>query len=228
MGRPFVAVFALIGLPLAILLLANLGKLWSRIFKICLKPLSKSLMLLIVSYICLLCFGLIFIVFLPAIIFWYVENWPYLDALYFCFIALSTIGFGDVVVLTSDERPPSDEGEVFYVIFIVLWLFVGLAYLALIIQEVVVLLVLIWKFIGKKLPGCQDNMDEEFEERPLEKLVKKAGKKVKRLRVTFQNRSSASNLTHAMRTKRGAVSEDSSVANTSFESLNSNRTSGDD
>ena len=35
---------------------------------------------------------------IPALIFWYIEDgWTYLDSLYFAFVALMTIGFGDYV-----------------------------------------------------------------------------------------------------------------------------------
>ena len=34
----------------------------------------------------------------PAVIFWYIEDsWTYLDSIYFTFVALLTIGFGDYV-----------------------------------------------------------------------------------------------------------------------------------
>lgn len=211
LGRCFVVAFAIFGLPLTVLFLANLGKLLSRIFKTCLKPLSKSLTLLVGGYICLLLFGLVFIIFLPAIVFTYVEEWSYWDALYFCFIALSTIGFGDVVVLMRDDRPDTRTKEVFYVLFIVLWLFVGLAYLALIIQEIVVLLSLIWKSIMKRVSWCKDTAEEEFEERPLEKLVHKAGKKVKKLRVSLQNHNLTSTLTRSIGIRREEMVQPSTL-----------------
>jgi len=35
---------------------------------------------------------------IPAVIFWHIEEgWTYLDSLYFSFVTLTTIGFGDYV-----------------------------------------------------------------------------------------------------------------------------------
>ena len=42
---------------------------------------------------------------IPAVIFWYIEDgWTYLDSLYFAFVALMTIGFGDFVAGTLKTR----------------------------------------------------------------------------------------------------------------------------
>jgi hypothetical protein len=40
---------------------------------------------------------LVFMV-IPAVVFWHIEDgWTYLDSLYFAFVTLTTIGFGDYV-----------------------------------------------------------------------------------------------------------------------------------
>lgn len=41
----------------------------------------------------------------------YLENWSWLDAFYFSFITLTTIGFGDFA-------PRTDEGKIFTIIYI--------------------------------------------------------------------------------------------------------------
>lgn len=46
----------------------------------------------VVAFVCLLV-----IIFIPAVGFSLIENWDYMDAVYFCFITLTTIGFGDYV-----------------------------------------------------------------------------------------------------------------------------------
>ena len=47
-------------------------------------------------------FGTIVFILLPAIVFTFVEGeWRYLDSVYFAFITLTTIGFGDLVAGNS-------------------------------------------------------------------------------------------------------------------------------
>ncbi len=41
--------------------------------------------------------GLLVFIIAPAGFFVMIENWSYLDAIYFCFVTLTTIGFGDYV-----------------------------------------------------------------------------------------------------------------------------------
>lgn len=41
--------------------------------------------------------GIAFFIFLPACLFSYFEDWPYVTSVYYSFITLTTIGFGDYV-----------------------------------------------------------------------------------------------------------------------------------
>lgn len=142
-------------------------------------------------YVCLLLVGFVVIVLLPAVVFWLVEtgsgapdvgpatidNIPFSSlssALYYSFITLSTIGFGDIVVLTSDTHPDTPAGTACYVAFIVVWVYVGLAYLSLVIHEIIIAFTVMWKWIVLKVPWCgMEVAEERFEESALEKLVVK-------------------------------------------------------
>ena len=54
--------------------------------------------------------GFIVFMVIPAVIFWYIEDgWTYLDSLYFAFVALMTIGFGDFVAGTEYSCDPISE-----------------------------------------------------------------------------------------------------------------------
>lgn len=39
--------------------------------------------------------GIVIFIFLPACLFSYVEDWDYVESVYFAFVSLSTVGFGD-------------------------------------------------------------------------------------------------------------------------------------
>lgn len=177
-ARAFIVFYAGFGVPLAIILIANLGKLLSRAFKSVLKPFRRNLCVLVTVYILFLLCGVVVVVFLPALVFQLVEgpeSLPdYGTALYFCFVALSTIGYGRFVVLRNENNIESVALRALYVAFFIVWMFVGLAYLGLIIREVVVGMSLLWKKFAKYLPLCGEVAEMDFEERPLEKLVKKA------------------------------------------------------
>lgn len=41
--------------------------------------------------------GVVIFLFLPALLFSYFEDWPYTVSVYYSFVTLSTIGFGDFV-----------------------------------------------------------------------------------------------------------------------------------
>lgn len=53
----------------------------------------------------------------------YYENWPYIDAFYYCFITLTTIGFGDLVALQQDKAL---QTKTHYVAFTILFILLGL------------------------------------------------------------------------------------------------------
>ena len=189
-GRAFIVLYAIFGIPVTVLLIATLSKLLARLFKTCLKPCRQSVTPLVVAYLGILLAGVILLIILPAIVFWQVEDENVFEnfstALYFCFITLSTIGFGDVVVLwgSSGLHTTSKAGTAVYTAFIVLWVFLGLAYLALLITEAVHGISSIWKRCAQKLPGGSTLAEEDFEERPLEKLIVKASRG---LRKTVRN-----------------------------------------
>lgn len=41
--------------------------------------------------------GVVFMLIVPTSVFYAIENWKYIDALYFVVMTLSTVGFGDLV-----------------------------------------------------------------------------------------------------------------------------------
>ncbi len=62
-----------------------------------------------------LLFTTIFVLFFGTIAFHIIEGWRLLDSFYFCFITLTTIGYGDF-------SPQTDLGKIFTMVYIVIGL----------------------------------------------------------------------------------------------------------
>ncbi len=53
------------------------------------------------------------IIIVGTVVYHYVEGWTWLDAFYFSFITLTTIGFGDFA-------PQTDAGKIFTIVYVVI------------------------------------------------------------------------------------------------------------
>ncbi|KAJ8045548.1 Potassium channel subfamily K member 10 [Holothuria leucospilota] len=135
-GRNFCIVYALIGIPLCGFLLTGIGEKLGILAKklegvfydrvTCGYPTVLRL-----TYISiLLIIGGIFFITIPSIIFMHVEKWKISESWYFCFVTLTTIGFGDYVI---GNRPGINYSE-FYKWACYVWIIVGMSFLALIIS----------------------------------------------------------------------------------------------
>ena len=100
-GRVFCVFYALIGIPLSLVVLGGLGmrlsgaagKLDAKLNKGIFPPrVGKALRALLLFLI-----GFCLFVLVPAAILTSVEDWTYGNALYYAMITLTTIGFGDFV-----------------------------------------------------------------------------------------------------------------------------------
>ena len=98
-GRVFCLLFALIGIPLCLTVIADLGimaagslpDLTSKMENF--SATAKSLISAVAALFILLVFLSI-----GAILFMHLEDdWNFFDSFYFCFITMTTIGFGDLV-----------------------------------------------------------------------------------------------------------------------------------
>uniref|UniRef100_A0A1B6I5R3 Potassium channel domain-containing protein n=1 Tax=Homalodisca liturata TaxID=320908 RepID=A0A1B6I5R3_9HEMI len=84
------------------------------------------------------------------------ENWVFLDASYFCFISLSTIGFGDIV--PKDKEGTSFKGVELSFIFCSMYLMLGMALIAMcfnLMQEEVVHKVRTCGLVLKRIILCR-------------------------------------------------------------------------
>ncbi|XP_037032473.1 open rectifier potassium channel protein 1-like isoform X1 [Bradysia coprophila] len=145
-AQAFLIFYGLIGLPLNGFVLTYLGDFFSKAFIGMYKRykgqeyaatqhydvikkfglVSRIMMLLIP--------GIAFFIFLPACIFTYFEDWPYVTSVYYAFITLTTIGFGDYVpTFQNGQARKFGIYFTFYQIFIVLWDVIGTGYFIMII-----------------------------------------------------------------------------------------------
>uniref|UniRef100_A0A7E4W067 Ion_trans_2 domain-containing protein n=1 Tax=Panagrellus redivivus TaxID=6233 RepID=A0A7E4W067_PANRE len=87
-----------------------------------------------------ICMGVIFT---SAMVYSYAEQWPYSDALYFCFTSFATIGFGDLV--SNTENTATIDTEVYRIInFVLLTFGASLVYCLFNISSIVVKQVVNW------------------------------------------------------------------------------------
>ena len=141
-GKVFTIIFALVGIPMtAILLTAIVERMLGVMEKIedfmskhyFTQPnFPKSVVRAIhVSILALLIVSLIIL--LPALFFSLTEEWGYFEALYFCFITLTTVGLGDYTPGDGDGWFGSKYRNV-YKILCVLYFLIGLSFVILILE----------------------------------------------------------------------------------------------
>ncbi|KAM6223422.1 potassium channel subfamily K member 6 [Rhynchocyon petersi] len=136
-GKAFAIVFAILGVPATMLLLTASVQRLSLLLTH--KPLSWLSLhrgwdprqaarwhLVVLLVVVVIIFFLV-----PAAIFVYLEEaWSFLDALYFCFISLSTIGLGDYV----PGETPGQPHRALYKVLVTAYLFLGLVAMVLVLQ----------------------------------------------------------------------------------------------
>ncbi|XP_039993761.1 potassium channel subfamily K member 17 [Xiphias gladius] len=134
-GQIFCVFFALFGIPLNLVVLNRVGKYMlviERNISDFLEGKTRQrictrFFVHLVSYLS----GAALFFTVPMIVFQLHEGWTYSQAIYYCFITLSTIGFGDFV---ADNNPDKVYPE-WYSILMATWIFFGLAWLALLINH---------------------------------------------------------------------------------------------
>ena len=114
-GKLSVIAYALVGIPLMFLMLQGLGQhltiLSNKVnkLKLCSKRPAVNRYLNMVLIILL---GVSFLFAGPTVLFMYVEGWSLMEGLYYCFVTLSTIGFGDYI--TGNRTATNFNGHCMY------------------------------------------------------------------------------------------------------------------
>lgn len=160
-GQVLFIFYALIGIPISLTFLSILGEILSGFIN---RPIARfiarrkkrgakinvALVRLFVALSALVC-GLILFIFIPALIFTAIEPWSYGEAVYFCFVTLTTVGFGDFVpaqgTATSDT---STSLRGLYTVATAVWTWIGLAFVSLLITEIQNLS----RAVGKSVTQC--------------------------------------------------------------------------
>ncbi|KAG7474604.1 potassium channel subfamily K member 5-like [Solea senegalensis] len=130
-GRVFCILYGLCGIPLCLVWISELGSFFGdRAKRLSQVLLRRNISVKKVQFICtalFLLWGLFVHLVIPPFVFMSLEGWSYLEGIYFSFITLTTVGFGDYVagVNPNIEYPP------LYRVFAEIWIYMGLAWLSL-------------------------------------------------------------------------------------------------
>ncbi|KAM6961137.1 potassium channel subfamily K member 3 [Aplochiton taeniatus] len=127
-GKMFCMCYALLGIPLTLVMFQSLGERINTLVRYLLHRAKKCLRMRqtevsmanmvtvgFVSCASTLCVG--------AVAFSHAEGWSFFHAFYYCFITLTTIGFGDYVALQRDHAL---QNEPRYVVFCFVYILTGL------------------------------------------------------------------------------------------------------
>lgn len=139
-GKVFCIVYALIGIPLTLIMFTALverlmlltAKLLTKLME-SFGHLYKTFHIRLIHLTILFSVLIIFFFIVPAAIFAVLEHdWNFLDAFYYCFISLTTIGLGDYI--PGDK--PQQAQRVLYKICITCYLFLGLIMMMLVLANI--------------------------------------------------------------------------------------------
>ncbi|KAF7699213.1 potassium channel subfamily K member 6 [Silurus meridionalis] len=165
-GKAFSIVYALLGVPFTMLVLsACVQRLMSPLY---LRPVASwrrrfgwhPHMANTVHFVLLLLLVSVVFFLVPATVFSIIEgSWSFLEAFYFCFISLCTIGLGDFV----PGEQPKQKFRPLYKISVMVYLFVGLMAMYLVLRSFHKLADVQGWTAFFHLPSCDDDGDEERE-----------------------------------------------------------------
>lgn len=131
-GKAFCMLYAMVGIPLGLVMFQSIGERLNKFASIlirrakiyfqCAETEATEMNLMFAT-------GLLssIIITTGAAVFSRYEGWSYFDSFYYCFVTLTTIGFGDYVALQNDQALMNKPG---YVILSLVFILFGLAVVA--------------------------------------------------------------------------------------------------
>ncbi|RUS86549.1 hypothetical protein EGW08_005688 [Elysia chlorotica] len=150
-GRLTCVAYGVVGIPLMLLFLGGIGekmrRLTSRFImhkqifrcdKRCDKRCNQAVNCSLLGMV-----GLMLLFVIPSIAFTYLEGWSVSDAVYYCFISLSTIGFGDIMLGDPISAAMANQsfGHRVYRLMALVWVLFGLAYVGMCITSLAHLII---------------------------------------------------------------------------------------
>ena len=150
-GQIFLCLYALFGIPIFLILVTETSTRITNAFdRFVLSRLESERyrwIAIVIGFIA----GLIALIFIPAAIFGVIESWRYSTSTYFAFVTLSTIGFGDFVLANNPDAGYNKVRAVgeLYLISTILWLYLGLVFIAILIEQVGTGIMKFEKYISK-------------------------------------------------------------------------------
>ncbi|KAG2468043.1 potassium channel subfamily K member 5a [Polypterus senegalus] len=159
-GRVFCIFYGLFGVPLCLTWISALGKFFGGRAKYLGQFLTKRGIALrkaqITCTAVFIIWGVLIHLVLPPLVFMKTENWSYIEGLYYSFITIATIGFGDLVAGVN----PDIEYHVLYRYFVELWIYLGLAWLSLFINWKVSMFVEVHKALKKRRKRRKESLED--------------------------------------------------------------------
>ncbi|GLD63545.1 potassium channel subfamily K member 5-like protein [Lates japonicus] len=160
-GRVFCILYGLCGIPLCLVWISELGSFFGdRAKRLSQVLIRKGVSVKKVQFTCtalFLLWGLVVHLLIPPFVFTSLEEWSYLEGIYFSFITLTTVGFGDYVAGVNPDR----EYPRLYRVFVELWIYMGLAWLSLFFSWNVHMVVEAHKVLRKRRHKHRHIHDEE-------------------------------------------------------------------
>lgn len=134
-GQTFFMFYAIVGIPVCATMLIGIGERLSRPYKYLEKSkdftrhhkTEKLMKMIAITLFCFVIFSII-----PAAVIMKFEDWTFLGAWYYTIVTLTTVGFGDYV-----PGQQSRDNEEIYRIVTEVWIFCGLAWLAMVFHMAV-------------------------------------------------------------------------------------------
>uniref|UniRef100_A0A3Q3ELW8 Potassium channel, subfamily K, member 5b n=1 Tax=Labrus bergylta TaxID=56723 RepID=A0A3Q3ELW8_9LABR len=149
-GRVFCILYGLCGIPLCLVWISQLGSFFGdRAKRLSGVLIRKGISVKKVQYTCtalFLLWGLFVHLLIPPFVFMSMEKWSYLEGIYYSFITLTTVGFGDYVAGVN----PNIDYPRLYRVLSELWIYMGLAWLSLFFSWNVNMVVEAHKVLKKK------------------------------------------------------------------------------